>query len=98
VGTQNVIASAKEEHSLLSSGVNYNHVFPTIVTNNKITLAMKDNFKTVSITDTKGQLLMLQQLTVQTGVLQLSLPPLSTGMYMIELYGNKTFRSKIFIR
>jgi glucose/arabinose dehydrogenase len=98
VGTQSAIASTKEAYNLSSSGVNHNYIFPTIVTNNKITLVMKDNFKTVRITDSKGQLQMLQQLTVQTGVLQLSLPSLSAGMYMIELSGNTTFRSKIFIQ
>lgn len=98
LGAQNAIVSTEAQHSLLFAGGTANAVFPTVVTNNKITLAMKDKFKTVRITDMKGQQLMLQDLTVQTGVFQLSLPAMRPGFYMIELSGDKIFRSKIFVQ
>jgi glucose/arabinose dehydrogenase len=97
IGAQAAIGGAETlKNAIINSPDNY--VFPTVITNRIVTIVMKDVFKTVSITDMKGSKLFTENLATQTGSVQLSLPVLNNGMYILELNGVKTQRFKIVIQ
>ena len=95
IGVQAAVAA--QTGNVLINGIAYNQVYPTIITNNSITLAMKDVFKAVRIADLNGRQVFTQNLVNQSGVVQLSLPALAKGMYMLELVGSKTEKFKIIV-
>ncbi|CAN5393139.1 hypothetical protein BH10BAC2_BH10BAC2_49810 [soil metagenome] len=98
VGVQGALTSVAAQQSVLPQHTNGNYIFPTVVANRTVTLVMKNSFKTVRIVDMKGQQVMQQNLSVQTGMVQLSIPSLPPGMYMLELSGSKMLRYKIFVQ
>jgi hypothetical protein len=84
IGAQAAIGGAETlKNAIINSSDNY--VFPTVITNRIVTIVMKDVFKTVSITDMKGSKLFTENLATQTGSVQLSLPVLNNGMYILNL-------------
>lgn len=97
VGAQAAVAT---NASGIATGnvITYNHVYPTVITNNSITLAMKDAFKSVRVLDMNGKQVFTQNLINQAGVVQLTLPALAKGLYVLELVGNKTERFKIIVQ
>lgn len=96
VGAQTILAT--DQHSAISENVHANYVFPTIVENRQITLVMKDNFKMIRLLDMTGHEIMRQNLSVQNGIYQLTLPAVHKGMYIIALSGTITKRFKIFVQ
>ena len=90
--------SESVQSSIVANEIKQNHVYPTVINNRAITLAMKDVFKSVRIVDLSGKQVFTQNLTDQTGTVQLALPALGKGMYMLELVGAKTETFKIIIQ
>ena len=72
-----------------------NKIYPT-VTNSYITLQMKDMFRGVRITDMNGNEVMHRILNTN-GIMQINLPHLSTGMYIVKLYGTINLQQKIYV-
>ncbi|QEC67281.1 T9SS type A sorting domain-containing protein [Panacibacter ginsenosidivorans] len=81
-----------------TNAIKNNYIFPTVVTNGKINIVMKDNFSRVRILNVSGQQIMQQQLAAQVRTFTLSLPHLTAGMYLLELAGKTTEKFKFFIQ
>lgn len=94
VGASATVVSNNNDSKTPSS----NRVYPTVVTNNTITLVMKDNFKKIRILNLNGQQVYNENLTTQTGTISFHLPQLNKGAYILELAGNKTEHFKILVQ
>lgn len=74
-------------------------VYPTVVNNNHITIQLKALFDYVTITDMNGHQVFSQKLpAVKMNTIQLSIPELATGMYVLQLAGKVTEQHKIMIQ
>jgi len=74
-----------------------NYIFPTFVDNGNITLVMQDYFEYASIIDMQGHQLFQQRLA-QSGTMQLKIPSLAAGFYILKLSGTQDKKFKIFIK
>ena len=60
-------------------------------------LQLSSAFKYVSITDISGREVLRKDLQGSKGLLQVNLPSLSSGMYVVQLTGEKMFSKKVYI-
>ena len=72
-------------------------IYPTVVTNNTITLELKESYQTIRLIDMSGHETMLQSISNQHGRITINLPKLTAGMYIIQLAGDQIFQQKIYI-
>lgn len=74
-------------------------VYPTVVTGNSITIEMKEEFSFVRLTDLSGHEITRQKLpSAKMNTLKLTIPNVSSGMYILQLAGKITEQHKIFIQ
>ena len=72
-------------------------IYPTLVSDNKIVLKLKEAYKSVRLIDMRGHELLQKTLNNETGNILLNLPNLPSGMYIVQLLGNHPMQQKIYI-
>ncbi len=72
-------------------------IYPTNVTNNLVTLDLKESFSFVRLVDMQGQEFLRKTLEGESGRVKVNLPPLSDGMYIVQLVGKQSMQQKIYI-
>jgi glucose/arabinose dehydrogenase len=70
-------------------------VFPTVVRNNQLQVVSENALTAIQILNTNGQLLLNKQTGGQTGYFTIVIPPVSKGMYFVQVQtatGNETVK------
>lgn len=74
-------------------------IYPTVVTNNSITIQMNSVFNAVSIMNMNGQAVFTQKLpATKLNTVRLTIPTLTNGMYILQLAGKINEEHKIIIQ
>ncbi|HNP22063.1 MAG TPA: PQQ-dependent sugar dehydrogenase [Panacibacter sp.] len=87
-------AIASQEYN--STNTSADRIFPTVA-HTYIMLQLSSAFKYVSITDISGREVLRKDLQGSKGLLQVNLPSLSSGMYVVQLTGEKNVQQKVYI-
>ncbi|HRH49688.1 MAG TPA: PQQ-dependent sugar dehydrogenase [Panacibacter sp.] len=90
------VAAANEAAIIAANGKTV--IYPTLVDNSIVMLELKEAYDNVKIFDINGREVMRKSLTNQTGRINLNLPKLNAGMYVVQLTGDKAMmQQKIYI-
>lgn len=81
-----------------SSTQNKSSVYPTLVTNGNITVALKDEFEMIRLIDMTGKEVYNIKIPAAMGSIQLNIPGLRAGMYVLQLTGKNTEQHKIVVQ
>lgn len=73
------------------------YVYPTIVTNHVLNVALNDTFEAMDIFDFAGRKIFSKSLTGIIGNMQVTLPNVASGIYFIHFSGERPVDKKIFI-
>ncbi|MFZ1800554.1 MAG: PQQ-dependent sugar dehydrogenase [Chitinophagaceae bacterium] len=73
------------------------YVYPTIVTNHVLNVALNDTFDAMDIFDFAGRKIFSKSLTGIIGNMQVTLPNVASGIYFIHFSGERPVDKKIFI-
>ena len=89
--------STPDEQVLKNNKNIRSRIYPTLVNDHKLILELNETYKSVRIIDMNGSELMQKNLSNSTGTIVLNLPNLTTGMYIVQLLGDKSMQQKIYI-
>jgi hypothetical protein len=74
-------------------------LYPTIVTDRRFTIEMTDSYSNMQIISLSGVLMHQQNISSNTGKMNVVLPALPNGMYFVKLLGKKnTWTGKMIVR
>lgn len=90
----NTAAMASQEYN--STNTSVDRIFPTVA-HAYIMLQLNSPFRYMRITDINGHEVLRKDLQGSNGLLQVNLPSLSSGMYVVQLAGEKNVQQKIYI-
>ncbi len=92
VRDKNAVKGAAEDHVVVAG--NNSKVYPTVVSNGLVNLDLKDAFRFVRVIDMNGTERLRKDISSTKGTMQLRLPELENGTYVLQLVGEKieTFR------
>ena len=92
-GGDEIVTAMPGNNNYASTEVN--KIYPTIA-NSYIILQMKDTFRHLRITDMNGKEVMRRAIN-SNGVMQIELPRLSAGIYLVNLDGKTNLQQKIYV-
>lgn len=74
-------------------------LYPTLVTGKRFTLYLPAAYQWLQVVSTNGSVLLQQNLAGRTGAVEVWLPNLSPGVYVVKVQGrNSVFKRKIIVK